>query len=569
MSSIRQTIIEDYVDSLCKTLNLQRGEAFERLAHSLCTGISINDFDESDWVDGTQDKQIDLITIVRDETEATIYLISAKLHEGFSSNALIHFGNGLSWVLSTPRAQVDTISNLTFREKIHEAREALRSYGYSNVDIKAFFVSKGLTETISFEFQQEAEKIKSAFGCEIYKSFTFEPIGAKELVDLVQREEKKARAINAEITIKYDANTPSLIRYASKGRKGLICTASGEQIAELVNADETGALFDSNVRRFLGKAGAVNREITVTATDEEESNLFWFLNNGITILCDSFDASVDPDEPCVFVKNLQIVNGCQTASSLALAAKSGQLKKDAHVLLKIFEAKDELLASKIVLTTNNQNRISSRDLKANDPVQSDIRNALLPYGLVYEHKLNQYLGANLQEGQSLVSNERFAQAYLAVILKKPSDASRRKYKIWSEYYDRIFGASNLDRHVLAYWTVERAYSWAKLTRRQMPEWTDSRRVASTGVLQIALIANSYFEQENDKKSFDEKVLLIKGDSDEMNKLFANALTLLVSIIKNTPAYAEDIDLAVKSGGLDDLIVKSFEPKTGEQARLDF
>ena len=103
----------------------------------------------------------------------------------------------------------------------------------------------------------------------------------------------------------------------------------------------------------------------------------------------------------------------------------------------------------------------------------------------------------------------------------------------------------------------------------MPEWTDSRRVASTGVLQIALIANSYFEQENDKKSFDEKVLLIKGDSDEMNKLFANALTLLVSIIKNTPAYAEDIDLAVKSGGLDDLIVKSFEPKTGEQARLDF
>jgi hypothetical protein len=133
-----------------------------------------------------------------------------------------------------------------------------------------------------------------------------------------------------------------------------------------------------------------------------------------------------------------------------------------------------------VLTTNNQNKISSRDLKANDPIQIDIRAALEPFGYLYEHIQNQYLGTPIPSGKKVVSNENIAQAYLAVILKKPSDARRRKYKIWSEYYGRIFKVASLEQHVLAYEAVVRASDWAKATKKRNGVASLERRMLSSG-----------------------------------------------------------------------------------------
>jgi len=127
----------------------------------------------------------------------------------------------------------------------------------------------------------------------------------------------------------------------------------------------------------------------------------------------------------VKISNLQIVNGCQTATALAHAARDGTLRPDTRVLLKIFETTDPSLASRIVLTTNNQNRISTRDLKANDAVQQDMQRRFESYNLLYEHKANQYATTTLTVGQRIVSNEDVGQAFLAIALKKPGDARRR------------------------------------------------------------------------------------------------------------------------------------------------
>jgi len=69
---------------------------------------------------------------------------------------------------------------------------------------------------------------------------------------------------------------------------------------------------------------------------------------------------------------MQIVNGCQTATALALAEKAGKLAPDTRVMLRIYETADAQLVDKIVLTTNNQNKISSRDLRSNDKIQIDM-----------------------------------------------------------------------------------------------------------------------------------------------------------------------------------------------------
>jgi AIPR protein len=186
------------------------------------------------------------------------------------------------------------------------------------------------------------------------------------------------------VSIRYDANNPSLIKYHAEGLKGLVCSTSAKEIAKIVLNDATGAVFDSNIRRFLGTRGAVNADIMRTCSDTSVSNQFWFLNNGITVICDTFDPVTDPDNAHVKIKNMQIVNGCQTATALALVEKAGKLATDTRVMLRVYETADAQLVDKIVLTTNNQNKISSRDLRSNDKVQIDMQEAFSKYNLYYE-----------------------------------------------------------------------------------------------------------------------------------------------------------------------------------------
>ena len=158
----------------------------------------------------------------------------------------------------------------------------------------------------------------------------------------------------------------------------------------------------------------------------------------MTIACDHFDLNPDPDNACIKITNMQIVNGCQTATSLAQAARDKKLMKNVSVLLRIYETSENTLVDRIVLSTNNQNKITSRDLRSNDSIQVDMQRRFDKYGLFYERKLRQYDREASVDASRIVPNELVAQSYLAIVMKKPSDARRRKYKVWGELYEKIF-----------------------------------------------------------------------------------------------------------------------------------
>jgi hypothetical protein len=327
----------------------------------------------------------------------------------------------------------------------------------------------------------------------------------------------------------------------------------------LIN-DPSGALFDSNIRRFLGKNRSVNADILKTATDATSSYLFWFLNNGITIVCDACDPVTDPDNPMIKITNLQIVNGCQTANALAHASQEGSLRPDTRVLLKIFETKDPTLASHIVLTTNNQNRISTRDLKANDAVQQDMQRRFANYNLLYEHKVNQYMATTLLSGQRIVSNEDVGQAYLAIALKKPGDARRRKYKVWTDNYTTIFSGGSVEPHVICLLLYQAARSWAKEILRT-PVSTDLRRkLVNNGIFHIARIA-AFLWHGGD--SFGQDVTILQGQIKELqstpavvNPKFNDGLARLEELISANPDFQNDVDGALKSAVLETAITRS-------------
>jgi len=555
---IRQQIIQDHIEKIAQLLNINEDRAFLRFGQSLIVGQSIHAFDPSDFVEGGQDKQIDVVTIEEGPDRADVYILSFKNTNTFSSNALIQFHNGLKWIFNKRRKDLLALSNIRLKDKITEYRSLQSGFGPSNIRIIAGFITNGFTSELSEEFQQEVRSIRDDYDNDTFEEFRLFIYGADELVSVLNAQERRSRKINAEIKIRYDTNNPSLIKYYSEDLKGLVCSIPASEIARLVNDDPDESIFDLNIRRFLGTRGAVNKDILSTCTSTDFSHQFWFLNNGITVVCDRFDAVTDPDNPKIIVENLKIVNGCQTATTIALAQREGNLPADIRVLMRIYESTDPDLVNRIVLTTNNQNKISSRDLRANDPIQIDMEKAFEIHNYYYERKVRQFDDAQLDPVR-IIPNELVAQAYLAIALKTPSDGRARKYKVWSEQYSRIFSGGNVEPYIICVLILRNSIQW--LGESGLLEHSDevNRKIAKLGTFHVARIA-AYLWRGSDEwrlpvEDLRQNLETLEQNSTVLAHHLEQSFTQLQRLIRDNESFSGDIERALKSYELDQQITR--------------
>lgn len=560
---IKQQIVQDQIEKLNETLDLKsEDKAFQIFAHCLFTDASVYSFDPNDDVDGGQDKQIDNITIDQKDGEGTIFITQIKNEKSFSSNSLIQIRNGLNWIFNKKKSDIQTLSNIKFKDKIFECKDLINLVGPSNINVQVAYISNSLSNNISEECIQEQNSIKEQFNNDTFSSFSFEMIGSIEIVDRLNSQEKKNKKINANIKIKYDANSPSLIKYHSYGLKGIICTTSAKEIARIVNNDDKGFVFDLNVRKYLGNLGTVNKDIKDTCSEEDTSHLFWFLNNGVTIVCDKVDPVTDPDNPHMKIENLQIVNGCQTSSSLAIAEKEGLLQENTNVILKIFETSDLSLVDKVVLTTNNQNKITNRNLRANDKIQRDFERAFGIHNYYYERKPRQY---HDKEASRIIPNEIAATSYLAIVLKRPSDSRSRKYKIWSDYYDSIFKTTPIQSFIISYLIKNKTAHFINSSTFISSENETERYLAKNAQFHLARMTSFIWRKSDSWNShlvLEQNLKDLETDISILEPFIETSLSELISIIDNNTSFKSDLNNSLKSSSFDNLINSELHRKYG-------
>ena len=257
---------------------------------------------------------------------------------------------------------------------------------------------------------------------------------------------------------------------------------------------------------------------------------------------------------------MQIVNGCQTATSLALAHKDGELAVDVRVLMRIYETKDPELVNKIVLTTNNQNKITSRDLRANEAVHIDLEEAFRAKGFYYERKSGQFDNDAIVV-ERLFTNEVVAQWFLAVFLKNPADARGRKYKVWGEHHGRIFsGKIPVEPYLVAALLGRRVVSWLKSSGFQTDEDEIVRIMAKRGAFHIGrIVAFRWREGDHwdvDASTLDEQLDTLRNDPHQIQIHFEPAFHQLFDLVRNNESYASDVDRALKSSALDEDVNKA-------------
>lgn len=254
---------------------------------------------------------------------------------------------------------------------------------------------------------------------------------------------------------------------------------------------------------------------------------------------------------------MQIVNGCQTATSLANALKDGRLQPDTKVLLRIYETNDLELVDKIVLTTNNQNKITGRNLRANDKTQLDLETGFTLHGYSLERKPRQYESTNIIK-EKIIPNEDVAVAYLGVVLKKPSDARSRKYKVWNEYYDKVFSGTDIIEPYLISVLIHRKVNEYLLLKYSSSTDDTTRYLAKNAPFHISRICAFLWRNgDNWTNTISLKSDLVNFTSNNnlLEPYIDSAMTILNHIITSNSKYLADLNSALKSADLDNELNK--------------
>jgi hypothetical protein len=149
-----------------------------------------------------------------------------------------------------------------------------------------------------------------------------------------------------------------------------LCVVPAALLADLYDAYGSRVL-EQNVRVYLQSVGKINKDIRKTIL--ERPGMFMAYNNGIsaTVTGISFEkAEVSGENVIGLLRDLQIVNGAQTISSLYYARKKdgGDLCQ-INVQMKITLIQDSGRMEKIVAAisryANSQNKVSESDLTSN------------------------------------------------------------------------------------------------------------------------------------------------------------------------------------------------------------
>ncbi|MCK4781415.1 AIPR family protein [Candidatus Parcubacteria bacterium] len=428
--------IEDLIQDKYTYLNerLRRGMAFVDLATSIICDYATQ---SEDITDGNDDKGIDSIFIVSNEQGKFINIFNCKSSESddFSEKDLSDFKEGLQYLFEKNKEEYIELENKNLLTKIENIREDKESIQEVNC-FYCVFQGDDKTDKKIVRKIKEVENYFVAYFKSIYpySQFSLKLISSEDLYSIDIKRKQNLKDETIELAYFGDKTISSEIEIEKI--KGRLATARGQDIANLVKK-YGDALFEKNVRGWMSFR-KYNKDILESCSSEDDSELFWFLNNGLTIVCES--CIPDPDKKMLKIKNLQIINGQQTSIVLEKASNNNKLKRATKILLKIYETTDSEIIIKVAKATNSQLVVKSRDLVSNNSEQIALQNEFLRKSYFYERQRGEKKPSKKKNVKIFFNNFFVAQSVLATVIAKPSLAKKKQEdKIFGEpIYSKIF-----------------------------------------------------------------------------------------------------------------------------------
>jgi hypothetical protein len=204
-------------------------------------------------------------------------------------------------------------------------------------------------------------------------------------------------------------------------------------------------------------------------------------------------------------------------------------------------------------TTNNQNKITNRNLRANDRIQRDLEKAFSIHDYFYERKPRQFQDV---DSNKIIPNELAATAYLAIALKRPSDARSRKYKIWSDYYDSIFKSIRVEMFIVNHLIKQRASKYINNSNLTNSPDDIKRYIAKNGQFHIARMTSFMYRKSDnwtDVELLKTQLLEIESSADFLDRYTQQGFEAIIEILNNKEDLKTDLNNTLKSSSFDNLM----------------
>lgn len=419
---------------------------------------TILDLDGDDVFDclteGGGDFGVDAIHISEEyDGEFTVTLFQAKYKNNLEGNSnfpeegIKSLINAINYLFN-PAAKLEHI-NQRLLVKVEEARSLIRD-GYIP-QVRTIACNNGLKWNSS---AQEAIE-RTEFGDQV----TWEYVNHERLVKILQA----SKPVKDTLQLSGKAIVEDM-----EFSRVLLGRISVTEIATLIERHGE-RLLERNIRRYLGLQGnRVNEGIRHTLTSDEKNN-FYFYNNGVTLICDSFSYNALQDgDYKVRVENLQIINCGQTCMTIFKTLREPDLihqNAQAFVLLRLYQLprENEGLVQRITYATNSQNPVDLKDLRANDERQKILEKDIEQLGFNYRTKRS-----NTPTRSADITSGVAAEAVLSVWRRKPHQAKFFSREHFGKLYDTIFTDQLNGAQIVI---AVQLYRIAE-NRRKRPEFTD-------------------------------------------------------------------------------------------------
>lgn len=480
MDRITQSMVNSFKNS--QSLNIEdASELFEYFVN-YCVVNNIygsNDFDLDEITTGKATQGIDGIAIIVNQKfvstiedidtlieynksiSVKFVLIQAKTSNSFDNTEI---GNLLTYsrlFFSDDTSMFHTVEMQRFielKDYIFLKGDKLKK----NPELFLYYVTLGTwmnDENLEATISVGKESLRST---NLFSDISFKPCGSEEIQDLYRKTKEKLKA-----TFKFEKRiTMYSISDEEVGYSGVL---PFKEFKKLI-IDENGAtkaVFEDNIRDYLGPDPDVNKNITETIKTRNV-NAFSMLNNGITVVTSSINISGD----IATIEDYQIVNGCQTSNALIENMETVKEIDELIIPIRIIATKNENLKNDITRATNSQTAIKKDQLEALSTFQKKLEEYYKTYkdddALVYERRTGQYRDSNIPKNR-IVTIAMQIKTVAAMFLDEPSGVSGQYGTVAKRVGNKIFKMT--DKEIIYYvsslalYKIENLFKTHKIDRK--------------------------------------------------------------------------------------------------------
>lgn len=382
---------------------------------------NLENFEAKDCItDGAGDKQIDAVYI--DNQSCTVYIIQGKFYSSGTVDAEPLREVISSWIQIKNLENLQDGANQKLRVKINEISSALED------DYEICF------ELITTSMLTDSAKNDLA----IFERELVEDESITASICVVDDEvlkykyEESVHRNRPYINHDFHLQRGKYMELVIGETKAVVVALPLKECIKIPGIKD-GSLFRKNVRQSLGSNNKVNKGIAKTI--KKNAREFFFLHNGITAICSEMSISDD----VLSVKELNVVNGCQSLSTIYSSGESAKNAEDAYILFRFYEIDDQERADNISTSTNSQSTVKPRDLRSNDKYVLAMKKSFEQYFCdgYFITKRGEKADESKYNTSHIVNLTSLGKQLIAWHSQRPT-ISYSETKIFDKYFDQLF-----------------------------------------------------------------------------------------------------------------------------------